>query len=509
MNGVGPVSTSLPVTRLPTGQEPLGDTSPGREFPDRSAVVVYGRMNYFMLGTVIAIARSSADEVLVLMEQEDPRVADLARSMGARVIAPGSDRSLGLIFAGRGPVVAIRGDGTHDPCLIPELLGGIRDGYDASIATAPAGPGHGDGAGFVALSSRAARGMRLRKGESLGQQMARLATTSGFRVQYVGDGRGESPLFRACRIGVVVPAYNEELLLGETVGGIPDYVSKIYVIDDCSTDGTPSVIAGLKDPRVVSLRHEVNRGVGASIVDGYKMALADGMDVVAVMAGDNQMDPAELSRLLLPVLEGKADYAKGNRLVSKAFRKGMSPWRSLGNFLLTMITKIGSGYWDIMDPQNGYTAVSRQALLALDLDSVYTYYGYCNDLLIKMNARGMRVTDVPIPARYGRERSKIRYGPFILKVAPMIFRGFLWRLKAKYVVPDFHPLVLFYATGMITAPAGVILGLLAVAATVLNPAAGAAYLLLAAFVLAAGLQSLFLGMLLDRQELSRIKARGE
>jgi glycosyltransferase involved in cell wall biosynthesis len=207
-------------------------------------------------------------------------------------------------------------------------------------------------------------------------------------ADYVGClGRGEDPpggdsqVFDACRIGVVVPAYNEELLLGETVRSMPGYVTKIYVIDDCSTDRTPEVIRGLDDPRVVSLRHEVNRGVGGSIVDGYKMALKDGMDLVAVMAGDNQMDPAELPKLLAPVIDGRTDYAKGNRLLNRQMRKGMSNWRQLGNTMLTMLNKIGSGYWQVSDPQNGYTVISRRALEMLDLDAVYTYYGYCNDLL--------------------------------------------------------------------------------------------------------------------------------
>ena len=148
------------------------------------------------------------------------------------------------------------------------------------------------------------------------------------------------------------------------------------------------------------------------------MALRDGMDLVAVMAGDNQMDPAELPKLLLPVIEGRTDYAKGNRLLNRHMRKGMSHWRQLGNAMLTMLNKIASGYWQVSDPQNGYTVISRRALEMLDLDAVYTYYGYCNDLLVKLNTFGLRTMDVPIPASYGNEKSKIRYGRFISRVAP-------------------------------------------------------------------------------------------
>ena len=283
--------------------------------------------------------------------------------------------------------------------------------------------------------------------------MARLASAPGLKVRHIGGVEKDNPLFRAYRIGVVVPAYNEELLLGDTVRSMPDYVSRIYVIDDCSTDGTPAVIASLKDPRVVALRHEVNGGVGASILDGYRLALRDGMDLVAVMAGDNQMDPAQLPKLLLPVIEGRTDYAKGNRLLNRDMRKGMSPWRQLGNGMLSMLNKIASGYWQVSDPQNGYTVISRRALELLDLGSIYTYYGYCNDLLVKLNTFGLRTLDVPIPARYGNEKSKIKYSRFIKRVAPMLFRSFLRRLKVKYTLLDFHPLVLFYYSSMVLVPA--------------------------------------------------------
>jgi len=130
-------------------------------------------------------------------------------------------------------------------------------------------------------------------------------------------------------IGVVVPAYNEEQLIEETINGIPKYVKKIYLIDDCSTDNTPEIVKRMTDPRIVPVRHDKNRGVGAAIVTGYKLALEDEMDIVAVMAGDNQMDPEQLPRLLLPIIEGKADYTKGNRLISNDFWYGMSKWRFL------------------------------------------------------------------------------------------------------------------------------------------------------------------------------------
>jgi glycosyltransferase involved in cell wall biosynthesis len=183
---------------------------------------------------------------------------------------------------------------------------------------------------------------------------------------------------------VVVPAYNEEDLIGEVLDGIPDYVAKVYVVDDGSADMTGAIIEDYahRDPRIVAIHHNPNRGVGAAITTGYLQAVEDGMDIAAVMAGDNQMDPAYLPDLLDPIVDGRADYTKGNRLINQAYRKGMSPWRSFGNSLLTFLTKVASGYWQMMDPQNGYTAVSiKSPRRAPPRPSVYQGYGYCNHLL--------------------------------------------------------------------------------------------------------------------------------
>ena len=236
----------------------------------------------------------------------------------------------------------------------------------------------------------------------------------------------------------MVPAYNEEMLIRPTLESIPGYVDRVYVVDDGSVDNTCSVMEDVArgDERMLVINHNPNRGVGASIVTGYRKALEEGMDVMVVMAGDNQMDPSWLTSLLDPVVEGRADYSKGNRLASLEYTRGMSRWRLLGNAVLSFLTKISSGYWGMVDPQNGYTAISRRALEAIDLDRVYPGYGYCNDLLIKLNAGGCKVVDIPAPARYGSEKSKIRYGVFIFKVSPLLLRGFLWRLKIKYLTRD-------------------------------------------------------------------------
>jgi len=291
------------------------------------------------------------------------------------------------------------------------------------------------------------------------------STESMGAVAYAATGAAAQiaePRYRGKRVAVVVPAYNEEALIGETLDSIPDYVIRVYAVDDGSADRTGAIIDAYArhDPRIVPIHHDPNRGVGAAITSGYLRAVEDGMDLVAVMAGDNQMDPNYLPSLLDPIVDGHADYTKGNRLISEAYRTGMPGWRSFGNSILTFLTKIASGYWQMMDPQNGYTVISGKALAELPLDSIYQGYGYCNNLLVWLNIHNMTVRDVAIPARYGREKSKIRYSTYIPRVSKLLLGNFLFRLKTKYFQMSFHPLVFFYAAGAVLTPIGIVGGLI-------------------------------------------------
>lgn len=253
-------------------------------------------------------------------------------------------------------------------------------------------------------------------------------------------------MYRGALVGVVVPAFNEEGFVGRVIETAPAYVDRVYAIDDGSTDGTWTEIVEAArtvnassiddtvvfEDRVVPIRHESNGGVGRSIKDGYRRALADGIDVVAVMAGDGQMDPDQLDRLLDPVVSGEADYAKGDRLSNESDRTAMTRWRLFGNTLLTGLTRVATGYWSVTDPQNGYTAISAAAIDAIDLDDVYEDYGFCNDLLVWLNAAGMRVVDVEMPAIYGDEESTIRYSTFVPKLSALLAWRFVWRLGVSY-----------------------------------------------------------------------------
>ncbi len=241
-------------------------------------------------------------------------------------------------------------------------------------------------------------------------------------------------MYKNKKVGVVVPAYNEEIFIAAVIGRVPEYIDRIYVIDDASKDGTGEVaskLAASSQERVRVIRHEQNGGVGKAITTGYKSCLEDNIDIAVVMAGDNQMDPAQIPRLLGPIVEGKADYTVGDRLSNLKHMKGMSYWRRLGNWVLRWLTRIVAWNFSISDPQNGFTAVTRQALLRLDLDDIYPRYGYCNDILVKLSSARARMKQIPMSAVYGCEKSKIRYTSYIPKVSWLLLRDLFWRLKVN------------------------------------------------------------------------------
>jgi glycosyltransferase involved in cell wall biosynthesis len=260
------------------------------------------------------------------------------------------------------------------------------------------------------------------------------------------------------RVAVVVPAYDEERLVGETLRGIPGFVDRVYVVDDASSDATVAAAEGLGDERVAVLRHERNRGVGAAIATGYRKALEDEIDVTCVMAADNQMDPSELEALATPVALGEVEYSKANRLVTGEAWTVIPRTRYLGNAVLSLLTKIASGYWHVADSQAGYTALALGALRRLDLDRLYPRYGFPNDMLVHLNVQNARVRDVPSRPIYDvGERSGIRLRAVVPRISWLLFKGFWWRLGQKYVIRDFHPLVFFYAFGILMTLAGVVL----------------------------------------------------
>ena len=217
-------------------------------------------------------------------------------------------------------------------------------------------------------------------------------------------------------IAVVIPAFQEALHVGRVIATMPRFVDAIYVVDDASTDGTREAALSIGDPRVKVLRHDTRKGVGAAISTGYTAARED---VVAVMAGDGQMAPEDLAAVVMPVLRDQADYVKGERFWHHGVRAKMGLPRWIGGQVFSRLTSIAVGR-SITDSQCGYTAISREALLGLDLAGLWPSFGYPNDLLGQVAARGFRIREVPVQPIYGDEISKLRLRhlpPFFFLIA--------------------------------------------------------------------------------------------
>jgi len=315
-------------------------------------------------------------------------------------------------------------------------------------------------------------------------------------------------MYRDKVIAVIVPAYNEEKLIGKVLKTIPNFIDHIFVVDDASSDRTGEVVKAhqQEDSRIIYLRHPDNEGVGGAIVTGYKWARDHEISISVVMAGDAQMDPKDLPKLLDPIVNGEVDYSKGNRLFTGKAWRVIPKTRYLGNGVLSFLTKIASGYWHVADSQSGYSAVTLEVLKIVDLESIYKRYGMPNDFLVKLNVYGFRVRDIAVNPVYGiGERSGIKIYKVVFTLSFLLLKLFCWRLKEKYIIRDFHPLVLFYLMGFVLTPIGFIFGsYLLIYRLFIGPVA-ATSALFAAFFMISGLQSLFFAMWFDMEYNKELK----
>src|SRR3954468_5868916 len=307
------------------------------------------------------------------------------------------------------------------------------------------------------------------------------------------------PMYEGKLIAVVMPAYREEKLIGETIRTVPEWVDHVFVIDDASSDRTGSEARAAADTRTEVISHEVNQGVGGAIVTGHRRAIECGADISVVMAGDGQMDPRYLESLLQPVVRDGFGYAKGNRFFAADSFDGMPRHRLVGNQTLTLLTKAASGYWFLVDPQNGYTAVTSDVLRRLPLNRLSKRYEFENDILVWLNILDVRVADVAIPARYGDEESAIRLRSTAPRLLSVLLKGFWRRMWRKDVLWSFSPIALLLFTGLFLVAFGSLVGAWTIAHT-LGPAtasAGTVNLSVAPFV--TGIQMLIQAMALDIQ----------
>ena len=261
-------------------------------------------------------------------------------------------------------------------------------------------------------------------------------------------------------ICAVVPAYNEATQIGKVISSMPDFVDQIVVIDDASTDDTAKVVKSYQTnySKVVLIAHPENQGVGGAIASGYIFARDNDFDAAVVMAGDGQMDPDDLPLLLNPVVNNKVAYSKGNRLITGEAYQKIPKVRYFGNAFLSLLTKITTGYWHIADSQSGYTVINRKALHTIDWTKMYKHYGQPNDLLVRLNIYNFKVADVPIEPVYNiGEKSGIKIRKVIFTISWLLAKMFLWRMKEKYIIRDFHPLIFFYSLGALFSLATVLL----------------------------------------------------
>lgn len=296
----------------------------------------------------------------------------------------------------------------------------------------------------------------------------------------------------------MVPAYNEESQIGMVIETMPDFVDRIVIVNDKSTDATAERVRGYIDSpynkservfkstlkeeitktiynpaeivvqeqnikeierftphsilneekesdRIILIDHLDNGGVGAAIATGYKWCKDHDIECTAVMAGDGQMDPGELVKICMPVLEGEADYVKGNRLIHRSAWLVIPRLRFFGNSILSILTKVASGYWHVSDTQTGYTAISKSALNAIRLYDIYTSYGMPNDMLVKLNIAFCTMKEVEIKPVYNvGEQSKMKIFKVIPRVSWLLMKSFFKRLWVKYLFRDFHPLFILY-----------------------------------------------------------------
>lgn len=305
-------------------------------------------------------------------------------------------------------------------------------------------------------------------------------------------------------IAVVVPAYNEESQIRMVIETMPKFVDKIIVVNDCSSDGTAKVVEQYvlsinnvsqvqtmnvydelipnqfnraeivvkelaekekelmtpisifndnpESDRIILINHNVNSGVGAAIATGYKWCKDHGLDCTAVMAGDGQMDPNELETICMPVVKDDVDYTKGNRLIHRSATVVIPKKRFFGNSILSILTKIATGYWQISDTQTGYTAISKRALNRIEINKIFKRYGMPNDMLVKLNIAMCSVQELEIKPVYNiGEQSKLKINKVIVPISILLLKSFFKRLYVKYLFRDFHPLFLLYHLSFILA----------------------------------------------------------
>jgi dolichol-phosphate mannosyltransferase len=272
---------------------------------------------------------------------------------------------------------------------------------------------------------------------------------------------GRMPTHFEASVAVVVPAYRVAAHIEGVLRSIPRWVRWIVVVDDASPDSSAEIVARVaaEDRRVSLVRHTVNQGVGGAVCSGYKRALELGADIIAKMDGDGQMDARYLRRLIAPIVRGDTDYTKGNRFHHTEELKRMPAVRLIGNAALGFLVRLASGYWNLYDPTNGYTAINSKVLRQLRLEEIARDYFFESHMLSQLGLLGACVMDVPIPARYANEESSMRIGRVLYRFPPLLVRSFLRRLWTRHLMASFSVFGLYVTAGTLLLLLGTSFGL--------------------------------------------------
>lgn len=304
-------------------------------------------------------------------------------------------------------------------------------------------------------------------------------------------------MYRDHRIAALVPAFNEAPFIAGVISTMPEYVDAIIVIDDASTDGTSEAAGSVGDSRVTVTRHESNQGLGAALISGHLLAIADDADITVIMAGDGQMPSEHLTRLLDPIIDDRAEFTKGNRFYSPESMRGMPRHRIFGNIVLTFLTKAATGYWNLVDPQNGYTAMAADVQQRIDWPAVARDYSFENDVIARLGMQRARIVDVDIPAVYGEEISDIRLSVVVPDILRTLRRAFWRRVWYQYVLRSFSPVAVLASSGALLLLWALLFGAWVIASSIGAAEATTATVMLAALPFLMGFMLLLAAWVLD------------
>jgi dolichol-phosphate mannosyltransferase len=265
-------------------------------------------------------------------------------------------------------------------------------------------------------------------------------------------------MYRGRRIAVVIPCYEVARHIRHVVQTLPDLIDDVVLVDDGSRDNLHGELCQFERPGMIVLRHDKNQGLARAMQTGLKAAVACGADIIVKMDGDGQMDPVHLPRLLLPIIRQEADFTKGNRFVYRRDSQGMPGVRLLGNLGLSFLTKLASGYWTIFDPTNGYIAMRREVVEALEFERLGPGYFFESSMLVEAYLTAAVVKDVSIPSKYADEESSLSPARILARFPPLLIRAAVRRILIRYFVRDFTPVALFLLAGGLLTTFGVTFG---------------------------------------------------